>query len=173
MEGFQEWFSNKLAIRKFPTVEEILSGSFDNFQYRINTSDIFRPEIDAAFKQLGVESFWCPQGEAFGMSLASLFGSMRIMWQTEKSNQYLLLHCHAGKNRSVMVADSYYFLKTGEHPKNSRLKLNINDGQFPGIYKMEEFLDCCRETFDDAFAEKERPLDWVKNQVHMKGSGFC
>ena len=184
MKGFQEWFSSKLAIRKFPTVEEILSGSFDAFKYRINTSDIFRPEIDAAFKQLGVESFWFPQGEAFGMSLESLYGALRVMWEAELQNYPLLLHCHAGRNRSVMAADSYYFLRNQKHRKENqpgltyaenspnRLLLNVDDGQLPGIFKMEEFLDGCRKSFEETFTENERPLDWIKNQLHIKGSGF-
>ena len=58
-----------------------------------------------------------------------------------------------------MIADSYYFLRTQEHrqqdqpgltyAKNNpnRLLLNIDDGQLPGIYKMEEFLQSCCESF--------------------------
>ena len=184
MRGFHEWFASKLTISKFPTVEEIQTGRFDTFRYRLNVSDLFRPEIDAAFKKIGVESFWFVQGEAFGMSLASLFGSMRIMWEAEQHNRPLLLHCHAGRNRSVMVADSYYFLRTQEHRKEkqqnlsyannsqNRLLLNVDDGQLLGIFKMEEFLENCQETFKDTFADKERPLDWIKHQMHMRGSGF-
>ncbi len=184
MKCFQEWFSRKMAIAAFPTVEKIETGLFDNLTYCINVSDIFRPEIDAAFRQIGVAGFWFPQGEAFGMSLASLFASMRIMQEAEKHDKFLLLHCHAGSNRSVMVADSYYFLRTQEHRKvnqsgliyaesnPNRLLLNIDDGQLPGVYKMEEFLESCRETFEDAFADQDRPLDWIKNQLHIKGSGF-
>jgi protein tyrosine/serine phosphatase len=182
--NFQEWFSNKVTISKFPTIEGIQTGLLGNYRYRINVSDLYHPEIDATFKRLGIESFWFPQGEAFGMSLESLYGAMRIMWEAEQHNQPLLLHCHAGRNRSVMVADSYFFLRTQEHRKENqpnltyaekspnRLLLNIDDGQLPGIFKMEEFLDACRETFDDTFADKDRPLDWIKHQMHMRGSGF-
>ncbi len=184
MRGFHEWFTGKLTISKFPTVEEIQTGRFGTFKYRINVSDLFRPEIDTEFKKLSIDSFWFPQGEAFGMSLTNLFASMRIMWEAEQHNYPLLLHCHAGKNRSVMVADSYYFLRTQSHRKenqldlsyaednSNRLILNIDDGQLPGVFKMEEFLESCRETFGTAFTEKERPLDWIKNQLHIKGSGF-
>ena len=185
MDTDSNWFAKKVMISKFPTAGDIQAGKYDNYGYRINVSDIFRPEIDAVFKHQGVENFWFPLGEAFGMPLESLYGSMRIMWEVEKQDQFLLLHCHAGRNRSVTVADCYYFLRTGEHRKQdqvdlpyaknspNRLILNIDDGQLPGIYKMEEFLQNCRESFDDSFPERDRPLDWIKHQMHMQGSGFC
>ncbi len=185
MEGFQEWFSNKVTISRYPTVEEIQDGRFDSCKWRINVSDIFRPEIDALFKDAEVDNFWFPLGEAFGMSLESLYGAMRIMWEAEHKDQSLLLHCHAGRNRSVMVADSYYFLRTQEHRQPdqpglkyanrspNRLLLNIDDNQLPGVFKMEEFLQGCQESFDESFPEGDRPLDYIKHNLHMKGSGFA
>ena len=118
------------------------------------------------------------------MPLESIYGALKIMWVAEKQNQALLLHCHAGKNRSVMIADCYHFLITATHRKKNqkdllyaqntpnRIMPNIDDGQLPGIYKMEEFLECCLETFSDSFTDTERPIDWIKHQLHMKGSGF-
>jgi len=185
METDSNWFAKKVMISKFPTAGDIQAGKYDNYKYRINVSDIFRPDIDTAFKHQGVESFWFPLGEAFGMSLESLYGAMRIMWEVEKHDQFLLLHCHAGRNRSVMVADCYYFLRTQEHRKRNqadlpyaknnlnRLLLNIDDAQLPGVYKMEEFLECCRETFNESFTEGDRPLDWIKHNMHIRGSGFA
>ncbi len=184
MDNFTGWLSNKVVISKFPTVDDIQAGLYDNFRYRINVSDIFNPEVDAVFKQRGLSSFWFPLGEAFGMALESLYGALRIMWEAEKHRQHLLLHCHAGRNRSVMVSDSYYFLRTEEHRQPgqpglkyaqhspNRLLLNIDDGQLPGIFKVEEFLDCCRESFDDSFTESDRPIDYIKHQMHIRGSGF-
>ncbi len=185
MDNFQNWFSTKVTISKYPTVDELQAGSYDNYSYRLNVSDIFRPEIDALFKQAGVDSFWFPLGEAFGMGLESLYGALRIMWEAEQQDQYLLLHCHVGRNRSVLVADSYYFLQTQEHRQPdhpglkyaekspNRLLLNIDDGQLPGVFKMEEFLQGCQESFDSSFIEGDRPLDWIKHQMHMTGSGFA
>ena len=171
MEHFQEWLSSKVQISKFPTVDEIQAGKFDACKYRVNVSDIYRPEIDLMFNKMGTVNFWFPQGEAFGIALESLYGALRIMWEAENQDQSLLLHCHAGNNRSVLVADSYYFLRTQKqrqqdqprltYAKNNpnRLLLNIDDGQLPGIFKMEEFLQGCCESFDSAFTEGDRPLD--------------
>ncbi len=185
MRDFHQYFFGKVHVTNFPDLKDIRLGILDDYAYRINVSDLYRSDIDDAFLQAGVKTFWFPQGEAFGMSLASLYGSLRIMWEAEKSNQALLLHCHSGRNRSVMVADSYFFLRTGKHRqpnepdlpyaagKGNQLLLNIDDGQLPGIYRMEEFLSCCKESFADDFPEKERPLDWIKLQMQLAGSGFA
>jgi len=184
MNFSQEWFYTKMKVAKFPTMKEVHAGNYDDFTFRINVSDIFQPEIDNAFTSKGVKNYWFPLGESFGMPLESLYGAMRIMKEAEQQNQSLLLHCHAGKNRSVLVADCYHFLSALQHRKQdqqglpyarnnpNRLMLNIDDGQLPGIYKMEEFLESCRETFADSFAEPDRPMDWIKHELHMKGSGF-
>ncbi len=167
MDNFTDWLSTKVTISKFPTIDDIQAGLYDGYQWRINVCDIFHPEVDIEFQHKGLHSFWFPLGEAFGMSLECLYGAMRIMYEAEKHDQSLLLHCHAGRNRSVMVADSYYFLRMQQHRQPdqpglkyaekspNRLLLNIDDGQLPGLYKMEEFLEGCRETFDDSFTEGE------------------
>jgi len=184
MEFSQNWFYRKLTVSRFPTLEYIHSSRFDICKCRINVSDIYKPEIDEACLELGVQNNWFPLGEAFGMPLESIYAALRIMYEAEKQDQHILLHCHAGKNRSVMVADCYYFISTMTHRKKNQKNLlyaqnnpnrimpNIADGQLPGIYKMEEFLECCRETFSDSFTDPERPIDWIKHQLHMKGSGF-
>ena len=83
MRDFHDWFSRKLTVSRFPTVEAIQAGRFDNCKYRINVSDIYRPEIDNLFITMGAQNFWFPLGEAFGMALESLYGALRIMWEVE------------------------------------------------------------------------------------------
>lgn len=184
MENFHDWFSSKVLISRFPTVEDFRAARFDNYRYRINVSDIYHPEIDLMFNKIGTANFWFPLDEAFGMALESLYGALRVMCEAENQDQSLLLHCHAGNNRSVMIADCYYFLRTQDHRKldqpgltyaknnPNRLLLNIDDGQLPGVYKMEEFIQGCTESFDSAFLEDDRPLDFIKHEMHMTGSGF-
>ncbi|MBU0944058.1 MAG: dual specificity protein phosphatase family protein [Proteobacteria bacterium] len=184
MEYSQQWFYTKMKVAKFPAMEEVQAGEYDDVTFRINVSDIFQAELDNAFACRGIRNYWFPLGEAFGMPLESLYGAMRIIKEAEQQNQSLLLHCHAGRNRSVLVADCYHFLSTLHHRKQdqqglpyarnnpNRLQLNCDDGQLPGIYKMEEFLESCRETFTESFAEPDRPMDWIKHELHMKGSGF-
>jgi hypothetical protein len=71
MDNFQDWHSGKLTVTRFPTVKDIQAGLYDGYQWRINVSDIFSPEVDTAFKHKGLHSFWFPLGEAFGMALES------------------------------------------------------------------------------------------------------
>lgn len=185
MKFSKDWLYNKVMVSKYPEFVSIHAGEFDTCKFRINVSDIYRPEVDDAFLRLGVQSNWFPLGEAFGMPLESIYGALRVMSEAEKQNRSVLLHCHAGRNRSVLIADCYYFLSTMKHREKNqkgllyalnspnRIMLNVDDGQLPGIFKMEEFLECCRETFDDKFTEKDRPLDWIKHEMHIKGSGFA
>ncbi len=184
MQSSKDWFYNKVTVSRFPELADIHAGKFNDCKIRINVSDIYRPEVDDAFFRLGIHNNWFPLGHSFGMPLESIYGALRIIRTAEQQGQSVLLHCHAGRNRSVLVADCYYFLSTMTHREKNQKNLvyaknnpnriipNVDDGQLPGIYKMEEFLDCCRETFSDSFTDSERPIDWIKHQLHMTGSGF-
>lgn len=159
------WLQTHLTISRFPTIEEVKISECDIL---VNVSDLYRPEAIS-----GVREYWFPLGEAFGFSLSSIYGALKVMYEAYKADEKVLLHCHAGQNRSRTVYECLFYLITGSHaekPENSKLILNINDGQLPGIYKMEEFLDNCREVFQDP--DNLRPLDWVRHEMHMAGSGF-
>jgi hypothetical protein len=64
------------------------------------------------------------------------------MFNAEKQNKSVYLHCHAGVNRSPTVKECYYFLRTGEHldEKNSRLMENIDQGHLPAIRRLNSFF---------------------------------
>ena len=96
------------------------------------------------------------------MPLESIYGALRALWHAEQHNKKALLHCMAGQNRSICVADCYYFLRTGKHredmqqgftsygkSKYNQLIQNINDNQLPGIFRMEKFLEGCREVLEE------------------------
>ena len=171
MHNVLKWLESKVKVSPFPSVKDVEGGLYDSFEYRINVSDLYRPEVEEAFRvHTAIKGFWFPQGEAFGLSLESLYGSLRILWEAEQEDSRVLLHCHAGRNRSQMVYDSYYFMQTGKHPENSKLLLNIDDGQLPGIYRMETFFSSCLSTFEDA--DNLRPLDTAKHQMLLMDSGF-
>ena len=161
----ESWFHTHMIVSKFPTIIDIEDSGCDVL---VNVSDLYRPEAIQ-----GIRDYWFPLGESFGFSLASIYGALKVMFEAYKSNQKVLLHCHAGKNRSQTVYECLYYVIIGEHAQNpdrSKLMLNINDGQLPGVYKMDEFLDNCREVFKDS--DNLRPLDWIKHEMHMTGSGF-
>ena len=160
-----DWLETHLILSGFPTSEEVQASGCDIL---VNVSDLYRPETTA-----GVREYWFPLGEAFGFSLSSIYGALRVMYEAYRGGNKVLLHCQAGKNRSQTVYECLYYLIIGSHarePEHSKLILNINDGQLPGIYQIEEFLDNCREVFNDP--DNLRPLDWIRHQMHMSGSGF-
>ena len=164
-ENGVNWLKTHLTVSKYPTTEEVKASGCDVL---INVSDLYRPEAIP-----GIREYWFPLGEAFGFSLSSIYGALKVMYEAYIANDRVLLHCHAGQNRSGTVYECLFYLISGSHaeePENSKLMLNINDGQLPGIYKMEEFLDNCRQVFLDT--GNLRPLDWIRHEMHMAGSGF-
>jgi hypothetical protein len=49
--------------------------------------------------------------------------------------------------------------------KSNKLLLNINDNQLPGIYRMEHFLEKCRELFDNHKIAGDAYIDWLKKET--------
>jgi len=157
---FKEWFKYKLHVNRFPLPSEIAKSKYN---YIINVSDEFIPDCyDISIKN-GIKYFWFPMSERVGqMGLNSIYGALQILFIAEKENANVLLHCHAGANRSPTVQEAYYFLRTKTHfqeikvdeeieerlneflgvrnSTNNRLIENINSGNLPSIKQMEGFL---------------------------------
>lgn len=120
----------------------------------------------------GIRYFWFPMDEfSSDIGLNSLFGALQILWIAEMSNKSVILHCHAGANRSPTVMEAYYFMRTKKHLivedskedvelfkqifpnndpdkwKNNRLLDNIDNGYLPALNKMEKFLKQCEKWF--------------------------
>ena len=78
------------------------------------------------------------------MGLHSIYGAMNILRSSEALNLKVLLHCHAGANRSPSVKESYYAMITGEEftkEKTPRIVRNIEFGHLPAFYEYKHFLD--------------------------------
>lgn len=85
---------------------------------------------------------WFPLNECTGhMGLNSLFGALVVLHEAETNNSPVLLHCHAGINRSQMVRAAYYFLRTGRHleepERNQALARQVNQTFNPPIEQPE------------------------------------
>lgn len=170
---FNEWFTNKLRVQCWPAPEDIT----EDVRYVINVSD----EYDTEAQQQGTRYFWFPMNECFGdMGFNSLFGALSVLYAAEKENAKVILHCHAGANRSPTVMEAYYFMRTGRHlPRktptqiiyaeeqgygNNRLLNNIDRGVLPSRYKTEKFL---KELGKALEKDGEPSLDVLKNPAKI------
>jgi hypothetical protein len=116
-------------------------------------------------------------GETYGMPLENIFGALSILWEAENNYHRVFMHCMAGRNRSVTIADCYYFIRIGNHRadnsgdvlygknKSNKLLLNIDDNQLPGIFRMERFLEKCQELLKNPKIADNAYVDWLKKET--------
>jgi len=185
---FNDWFTTRLIVNKFPLPSEILKAHYD---YIINVSDEYSGECHDTAMERGIKYFWFPMNERVGdMGLNSLYAALKIIWQVEQEGASVLLHCHAGVNRSPTVRDAYYFLRTKKHReeivfdeeieerltewlnlgksingKNNMLLENIRKGHLPSINKMESFLRHCEVQFKKEETDNSGGLDKCKGNA--------
>lgn len=167
---FQEWFDKKLKVTRYPLPDEIKKTQPD---YVINVSCEYISSNHKVCMNHGIKYFWFPMDEVSGdIGLNSIFGALQILWIAEKEKASVILHCHAGVNRSPTVMEAYYFMRTKKHfvrvqseeskerfkkmfidcenfdfNNNNRLLNNIEAGHLPSKNKMELFLKKTEEWF--------------------------
>ena len=160
---FQEWFDKKLKVSRYPLPGEIIKSGA---KYVINVSDEYIISCQKVCMENGIKYFWFPMDEVSNdIGLNSIFGALQILWIAEHEDAGIILHCHAGANRSPTVMEAYYFMRTKKHlfrkiskeqqeqfkkmfvkqenfafTKNNRLLNNIDAGHLPSINRMETFL---------------------------------
>lgn len=150
---FKEWFAASVKVGAYPNPRQLDPGQeLSGFEVFVNVSDEYSPEIAAQLAAVGKQSHWFPLGEAWGLSLSSIYGALYILREAEKRQQRVYLHCHAGVNRSQTVADCYYFMRSGEHralqftllgenpDTRNQLQCNIGNNVLPDTFTMEGWL---------------------------------
>jgi len=146
MKKFKEWFEQDLKISRFPLPYEIEKSNIDVY---INVSDEYISSCHISANQSGKMYFWFPLNECTSdIGLNSIYACMQIMYNAEIENKSVLLHCHAGVNRSPTIKELYYLMRTGNflECKNSRLKSNIEQGHLPCVSKLKTFLSEVQKT---------------------------
>lgn len=142
MKKFNEWFSNHLAVRKWPSYDYV-----KKFDYVINVSD----EHQKIVQTLSTRYFWFPMSECSkDMGMSSIYGALTILYEAYESNSNVLLHCHAGVNRSVTIAQLFYFMMTGMHVEET-----IDDSNESDAEDSFKFLDLFTE----------EPSTWTKRTL--------
>jgi len=175
--AFLEWINKCLTISAHPAIKSMKDNWWQDYDLVVNLSDYIEHRLHIQIASQGIPVYWFPMGETYGMPLENIFGALSILWEAEKNNHTVFLHCMAGRNRSVTIADCYYFIRQGKHRadnsgdvsygknKSNKLLLNINDNQLPGIYRMELFLEKCRELFDNPKIADDAYIDWLKKET--------
>lgn len=148
------------TLKKKVSLEVLLS-----YNIVINVSDHLDSKLHSILGQNGVQSYWLPLGEAYGLALENIFAAMMILLSAEKDSQRVLLHCVAGRNRSKTIEDCYKYMTTGEYTEDSAMMLNVKDGQLPGIFRLELFLQKCLEVYKAPEVASGALLDWVKKET--------
>jgi len=175
--SFIQWINKCLTISAHPAKNSMEGNWWQDYDLVVNLSDYIDHRLHRRIASQGMPVYWFPMGESYGIPLENIFGALSILWEAEKNNHMVFMHCMAGRNRSVIVADSYYFIRQGKHRANNskdvsygknnsnKLLLNINDNQLPGIYRMEHFLEKCRELFYNPKIAEEAYIDWLKKET--------
>jgi len=189
---FKEWFVNKLKVTKYPLPTELKETKA---RYVINVSDEYIPINHKVCNERGIKYFWFPMDEVSSdIGINSIFGALQILWVAEKEGAEVILHCHAGANRSPTVREAYFYMRTKKHLilkktkeeiefrekvfvgykddgsefSNNRLLDNIEHGHLPALYKTETFLKKAEEFFkkQDEFIT-ESGLNMIKHESRI------
>lgn len=138
-KSFYYWYKNKLIVRGFPK-----ASSIENFDVVINVSHEFSSEVHAYCVEHKKQYFWFPMSEInSNIGLNSIYGALNILKICEEKKYRVLLHCHAGANRSPSVKESYFVMRTHKEFSEKltpRLMFNIKFGHLPSFYEYYYFL---------------------------------
>ena len=177
MESFLEWINNNVTVSSHPTTNSAKKDWWNGYDLIINVSDHTNYQLHIDLAKHGIPIYWFPLGESYGMPLDNIYGALSVLWFAEKNNLKVLIHCMAGRNRSIIILDCYYYLRTEkqradnsedvEYGKNklNKLVLNINDNQLPGVFRTEHFLTKCRDLFQNPDIAENAYIDWLKKET--------
>lgn len=183
---FEEWFNTKLIVSRFPLPDRIRKS---DYKYIINVSDEYINYCHDVAMECNIKYFWFPMNECVGhIGINSLYGALQILYEAEQEEAKVMLHCHAGANRSPTVADAYYFMRTKQHfeakrnvemedyfdkmlgpdikssdkPNLNSLQRNMKNGFLPSAAHLEKFLILCERVFEKDSTYRGGCLDKCK-----------
>jgi Dual specificity phosphatase, catalytic domain len=161
----KDFLINNIKIGSYPYQ---FDSFFDASKYDIiiNVSDEYNFNVENRLNKEGCKTYWFPMNECKkDIGLNSIFAALTILYQAEKQNKKVYLHCHAGVNRSPTVFSAYFFMRSGKHLIENeggyinRLVANCNRGYLPSKTEMEQFLVELNNRLNDG---KNGGLDKIK-----------
>jgi hypothetical protein len=182
---FSEWYLSKLMVVGYPVITEVTAekGKYKDFDVFINVSDEYWMDYVSDFWKHGKQNHWFPMGESHNdIGMSSLFGALWVMYQAYERGLSILLHCHAGINRSQTVRACFHYMMSGEHlpieyfngAENKRyiksdnmLKYNSDYKHLPELSKMELWLSACKEAFDNPEKFLGGMYDWTLRKATL------
>lgn len=167
LRPFHEYFESHIKVSRFPMIREF-STLYKGIEVVVNVSDEYYAPYGSAVMGMGVEYHWLPMGETGkDMGMNSIFAALNVMYQSYLNDKKVLLHCHAGANRSPTVQACFYYMMTDEHFADNTNKkrdnmLNYNIGRhLPNREYMENWLKKCRHAFDNPNQFIGGMFDWT------------
>jgi len=156
MKGLDEtWFNQNLLIAGYPYPDDIRNGKYKNADIIINVSTEYYYFIAEWCAKNGKVYAYFPMTElAYDMGVHAIYASMQVLFEAERNNKKVLLHCMAGMNRSPTVKEAYYYMRTGKMLERkmqnggiirNKFQDNCLYGFLPSLPKMQAFLTAMHE----------------------------
>jgi hypothetical protein len=144
------------------------------YDYIINVSDEFYWLTDKKLLEMGVEkTFWFPISEnKSDIGLNSIYGALVILYNAQKNNKSVYLHCHSGINRSEIVRSACYFMLYGEHYESKETDLKYINRLIKACHedlllpkdKTEKFLTLLKKFLDNFDGE---PMGGLIDEIKL------
>lgn len=159
------------GLDKIISVKPDIAASF--YSAVINVSDSPCASFDY---QLKVPSFWFPINEIAKWEYSPFYGAMKVVNEYWKGDKPILIHCHAGANRSPSIAYAILLAKgyTEDEAEKSLnypdlrevFERNIDRGHIPK--NIIKFLQMVDEHPDDSLHFILRKLDCIYEEWSRK-----
>ncbi len=167
------WEDGKRLKMNNKFVNNIVNDDF------INVSDEFWMDYVGKFWEAGKQNYWFPMGEMHNdIGLVSIYGALWVLYQAYERNLSVLLHCHAGINRSQTVRACFHYMMISEHIplemkgqiylKDNMLEANCKSKHLPELPTMELWLTACKEAFDNPEKFLGGMYDWTLRKANLQ-----
>lgn len=142
-----QWIENNLLVQRYPLPREIELSDVDVY---INVSDEYISYCHDSALKSGKRYFWFPLNECYNnMGLNSIYAAINILLLSEEKNHKVVVHCHAGVNRSRLVYECYLYFRTGTIPNEKSMLYKACQGNhLPSFEEMLSFIDSCKKSFE-------------------------